>query len=47
MYSIDTKPLASMLYKDTIALNVKANDWEEAVREAGKLLVNSGAVQPR
>jgi mannitol/fructose-specific phosphotransferase system IIA component (Ntr-type) len=36
-----------MLTRDTIALGVSARDWQQAVREAGKLLVRSGAVERR
>lgn len=36
-----------MLTEDTIALNVSVESWEEAVRTAGQLLVNSGAAEPR
>lgn len=42
-----TSSLSKMLTKDMIALGVRARDWEEAVREAGKLLVRSGAVERR
>jgi mannitol/fructose-specific phosphotransferase system IIA component (Ntr-type) len=39
--------LSKMLTKDRIALRVAARDWREAVRHAGRLMVQSGAVEPR
>ena len=39
--------LSSMLTPDTIRLGVQVGDWREAVREVGKLLIASGAVEPR
>jgi mannitol/fructose-specific phosphotransferase system IIA component (Ntr-type) len=39
--------LSRMLSKETIALGLGVRDWQEAVREAGSLLVNSGGVEPR
>ncbi|UCC77788.1 MAG: PTS sugar transporter subunit IIA [Anaerolineales bacterium] len=39
--------LPSMLTPDTIRLGVQVGGWREAVREVGKLLVASGAVEPR
>jgi mannitol/fructose-specific phosphotransferase system IIA component (Ntr-type) len=39
--------LTDMLTRDMIALRVKVPDWQEAVRAAGKLLVDSGAVEPQ
>ncbi len=39
--------LAEMLAVDCIALKVHAADWQDAVRQAGGLLVASGAVEPR
>lgn len=36
-----------MLTAQTVALGVSVADWEEAVRAAGKLLVDSGAVEAR
>ncbi|WP_322806300.1 PTS sugar transporter subunit IIA [Thermanaerothrix sp.] len=36
-----------MFTPETIALRVPATDWEEAVRAAGRLLVASGAAEPR
>jgi mannitol/fructose-specific phosphotransferase system IIA component (Ntr-type) len=38
-------PLAEMLTEETIALNVDAKDWKDAVRISGNLLVSSGAVE--
>jgi len=39
--------LSKMLAKETIALRLSVGDWQQAVREAGRLLVNAGAVEPR
>jgi mannitol operon transcriptional antiterminator len=39
--------LTDMLPRDMIALKVSVGDWREAVRVAGKLLVDSGAAEPR
>lgn len=39
--------LSKMLVKETIALRLSVDDWQQAVREAGRLLVNAGAVEPR
>jgi len=39
--------LSKMLTRDTIALGVSARNWEEAVKEAGMLLVHSGSVEPQ
>jgi len=39
--------LLKMLAKETIALRLSVGDWQQAVREAGRLLVNAGAVEPR
>jgi PTS system ascorbate-specific IIA component len=36
--------LCELLPRDRIKLDVKVNNWQEAIREAGKLLFNSGAV---
>jgi PTS system ascorbate-specific IIA component len=47
MLSVDINPLLKMIYKETIALDVKANDWKDAVRAAGSLLVDTGSVEPR
>lgn len=47
MNSNEKNPLEKMISKKTIALNVDANDWEEAVRVSGGLLVKNGFVEPR
>lgn len=39
--------LSKMLAKETIVLRLSVSDWQQAVREAGRLLVNAGAVEPR
>ena len=39
--------LSRMLTKKTIALGLSADNWQEAVRAAGNLLVQSGKVEPR
>lgn len=39
--------LSDMLNHRTIALNVHAHDWRDAVRVAGGLLVAAGKVEPR
>lgn len=39
--------LSDYLSEKTIALNVTTNDWREAVRAAGQLLVEIGGVEPR
>jgi len=39
--------LSKMLTKETIALGLSVRDWQQAVREAGNLLVSAGAVEPR
>ena len=36
-----------MISSKTIALNVDAKDWKEAVRVSGGLLVKNGLVEPR
>lgn len=36
-----------MLPIERIAINVHANDWEEAIREVGKLMVDTGVVEER
>jgi mannitol/fructose-specific phosphotransferase system IIA component (Ntr-type) len=36
-----------MLTSQTTALGLQVQDWQQAVREAGKLLVRVGAVEPR
>lgn len=37
-------PLSELLPPERIELNVKVNNWQEAICKAGKLLFNSGAV---
>jgi len=39
--------LRELLTEKTIELKVKVNDWEEAIRIGGDLLVNNGFVEPR
>lgn len=39
--------LSTMLTKETIALGLHARDWQEAVTEAGNLLVKAGKIEPR
>lgn len=39
--------LANILLPETIALDVEAADWEEAIRAAGQLLVDTGSVERR
>ena len=39
--------LADMLTVDSIALRVHVVDWQDAVRQAGGLLVATGAAEPR
>jgi len=39
--------LLKVLTKETIALGLNVRDWQEAVREAGSLLVKAGGVEPR
>lgn len=36
-----------MFTEESIAVNVTVENWEEAVRTAGQLLVKSGAAEPR
>lgn len=38
--------LEHVLTEDTVALDVPAADWQEAIRQAGNLLVRTGAVKP-
>ena len=38
--------LSKVLTKETRALELNVRDWQEAVREAGSLLVNTGATEP-
>ena len=47
MSSKQENPLAKMISSKTIALNVDAKDWKEAVRVSGGLLVRNGLVEPR
>lgn len=39
--------LSSMLTNETVVLGLRVPDWQQAVREAGNLLVRVGAVEPR
>lgn len=39
--------LSDYLTEKTIAVNVAADDWQEAIRAAGQLLVETGGVEPR
>lgn len=39
--------LKDLLTAETVALDVEAQTWEEAVRAGGALLVNAGLVEPR
>ena len=39
--------LLRMLTEDTVALGMSADSWQEAVHAVGKLLVESGSVEPR
>lgn len=39
--------LKQLLTPDTISLGVSANNWEEAVRLSGNLMVKAGCVEPR
>lgn len=47
MSSNNKNPLSKMISSSTIALNIEANDWKEAVRISGQLLVNNGSVEER
>ncbi len=38
--------LEHVLTHDTVALDVEARDWQEAIRKAGELMVATGAVRP-
>ncbi len=42
-----TYSLQKALPAERIKLNVRVTDWQEAVREAGKLLLETGAVIPQ
>lgn len=39
--------LTELLRKEHIARQVSVSDWESAIRYAGRLLVNTGSVEPR
>jgi len=39
--------LPDLITRDTIKLQAHVSDWKEAVQEAGQLLVDAGAVEPR
>lgn len=39
--------LHRLLTTDTVAVNIKATDWRDAVRKVGQLLVDSGGVEER
>lgn len=39
--------LGNVLVKETISLSKEAGNWEQAIRAAGELLVQTGAVEPR
>ena len=43
---MDTLPLRKMLPRDQIKLDVAADTWQDAIREAGKLLLQADAIQP-
>ena len=43
----EASALSKMLTEETIALGLSVRDWQEAVHEAGSLLVNAGMVEPR
>ncbi len=47
MKQSDKNPLVKMISRKTIALDVEARNWEEAVKIAGNLLVEAGSVEPR
>lgn len=47
MSSNRKNPLEKMISAKTIALNIEAKDWKEAVRFSGELLVKNGYVEPR
>lgn len=47
MKQSDKNPLVKMISRKTIALDVEARNWEEAVKIAGNLLVDAGSVEPR
>lgn len=39
--------LTELVTEDNIRLGVAVRDWKDAIRKAGELLVNVGAVEPR
>jgi mannitol/fructose-specific phosphotransferase system IIA component (Ntr-type) len=43
----EASALSKMLTNETIALGLSVHDWQQAVREAGSLLVKAGGVEPR
>ncbi len=47
MGSKNINPLSELISEQTIALNVEAKDWKEAVRISGEMLVKSGSVEER
>jgi len=44
---IQVSRLLNMLTEDTVALGVSVDSWQGAVHAVGKLLVESGSVEPR
>ncbi|MBM4464050.1 MAG: PTS sugar transporter subunit IIA [Chloroflexi bacterium] len=44
---VEGSALSKTLTEETIALGLSVRDWQEAVHEAGKLLVKAGMVEPR
>lgn len=45
--NIDLPMLKDLLTQETIRVNVEAKDWEDAVRQSGKILVKNGFVESR
>lgn len=39
--------LKSLIRENLVDVDVEVRDWEEAIRAAGKLMVDDGAVEPR
>ena len=39
--------LTSLLTKETIALNVEAEDWMDAIRKSAQPLLANGSIEPR
>ena len=39
--------LSDLLTEDRIAIKVKADNWEEAIRQVGQLMVDTGVVEDR